>query len=74
MFNLSGLFRDVTLLALPKEVHIFDLKWRTLLDYGTKVATVGVDVELRWNQSLLEELLKKEYSTSTDIYKKGVDR
>ena len=59
MFNLSGIFRDVHLLALPKEVHIFDLNWKTNLDYNNNVANVSVGVQLQWDKAAMKQRLSK---------------
>jgi beta-galactosidase/evolved beta-galactosidase subunit alpha len=44
MWWLSGIFRDVTLLALPTE-HIADIRVRTLLDENYRDATLDVCIE-----------------------------
>ncbi len=57
MFNMSGVFRDVTVMSLPEQVHVYDLKWTTHLDYNTQIATVGVDIEMQWCESMIKNLL-----------------
>ena len=44
-FRFSGLFRDVFLYAIP-EVHLFDLKVKTLLDDAYRDATLEVHAQL----------------------------
>lgn len=60
MFNLSGIFRDVYCYSLPQQVHIFDFKWRTAVDYSTQIANVVVDVHLLWDTSILYDLLESD--------------
>ena len=44
-FRFSGIFRDVTLFALPR-VHIYDLKVRTLLDDDYRDAVLEVTLQI----------------------------
>ena len=52
-FKLNGILRDVLVYSLPKRVHISDFQWQTIIDSSTQIATIEVDVQLRWDEALL---------------------
>lgn len=58
MFNLSGIFRDVYVYSLPKQVHILDFKWLTTIDHSMHIATVDIDVKLNWDRAMLSFLTR----------------
>jgi beta-galactosidase len=57
--NLSGIFRDVLIYSLPKRVHISDFQWNVVMDSSTQMASVEVDIQLRWDENLLTSTLDK---------------
>lgn len=66
MFNLSGIFRDVSVISLPNEIRIEDFYWTTAIDSNTQIAAVTVHTMLRWNMEMIATLLDSE-STKSDL-------
>lgn len=81
MWNLSGIFRDVSVYGLPKELHIFDLEWScsclpeagtsqpTNWSYDGKAATVEVSTTLCWGVS---GPAASDWSLRLDLFREGV--
>jgi beta-galactosidase/beta-glucuronidase len=47
MFNLSGIFRDVLLYAVPAQVSLCDFTWRQESDADTRSTTITVDAYVK---------------------------
>ena len=62
MWNLSGIFREVVLFALPNPVHLIDFDWKCSPagyspDYDTfRSADILVAAKLEWSSSYLRQL------------------
>ena len=58
MWNMSGLFRDVLLYAVPQQLSIADYSWSLprLEPDGSSAATLAVAVDLLWDPCELREL------------------
>ena len=58
MFNLSGIFRDVTLHCMPFDIQIYDFNWRALpIDTNTHMALINIDVSLKWDMDIIKRLV-----------------
>ena len=49
MFNLSGIFRSVTITSLPQPVHIQDYSYKTYIDTCSQSATLDLEIKFAWN-------------------------
>lgn len=49
MFNLSGIFRNVSIYSLPQPVYIQDFSYQTKVDHCSQSAVVDIEVKFSWN-------------------------
>lgn len=49
MFNLSGIFRSVSIYSLPQPVYIQDFSYQTTVDHCSQSAVVDIEVKFSWN-------------------------
>lgn len=61
MFNLSGIFRDVSVYSLPRPVHICDYQWISqTVDNNTSSASVEVVVKCAWDIHALASIFASD--------------
>ena len=56
MFNLSGIFRNVYVYSLPKELYIQDFHWTTSIDSNTQLAIIDLNVQFQWDINHITQL------------------